>query len=77
MMDAEYQACRPAAYEGSWLPKAIYEFALLSTGFPIKGSLTVFCDNKAVLSLCKDCKAGQSIKHVDIIHHFARYHVAS
>jgi hypothetical protein len=35
------------------------------------------CDNKAALSLCKDRKEGQRVKHIDVIHHFARDHVAS
>jgi hypothetical protein len=39
--------------------------------------VVVRCDNKAALSLCKDRKEGQSVKHIDIIHHFARDHVAS
>jgi hypothetical protein len=34
------------------------------------------CDNKAALSLCKDRKEGQRVKHIDVIHHFARDHVA-
>jgi hypothetical protein len=35
----------------------------------------VYCDNKAALSLCKDRR--RRVKHIDIIHHFARDHVAS
>jgi hypothetical protein len=34
-------------------------------------------DNKAALSLCKDRKEGQRVKHIDAIHHFACDHVAS
>jgi hypothetical protein len=34
-------------------------------------------DNKAALSLCKDHKEGQRVKHIDVIHHFACDHVAS
>jgi hypothetical protein len=34
-------------------------------------------DNKAALSLCKDRKETQLVKHIDVIHHFARDHVAS
>jgi len=37
----------------------------------------VFCDNQAALTLCKDRKESQRVKHIDIIHHFARDHVAS
>jgi hypothetical protein len=76
-MDAEYQACGSVAREGVSLLKALDEMALLSDDFPIAGPLTIFCDNKAALSLCKDRKEGQRVKHIDIIHHFARDHVAS
>ena len=59
------------------LRKALDELALLCADFPIQGPLIVFCDNKAALSLCNDRKEGQRAKHIDIIHHFARDHVAS
>jgi hypothetical protein len=76
-MEAEYQACGAVAREGLSLLKALDELALLSDDFPIPGPLAVFCDNQAALSLCKDRKEGQRVKHIDIIHHFARDHVAS
>ena len=31
-----------------------------------------YCDNTAALSLLQDRKAGQRVKHIDIMHHFAR-----
>jgi hypothetical protein len=37
----------------------------------------VYCDNQAALSLCKDRKETKRVKHNDIMHHFARDHVAS
>jgi hypothetical protein len=76
-MDAEYQACGEAAREGLSLIKALGEMGLLSCDFPLKGPVVIACDNKAAISLCKDRKEGQRVKHIDIIHHFARYHVAS
>ena len=39
--------------------------------------MTVYCDNKAALMLCKRRKESQRVKHIDIIHHFAWDHVAS
>jgi hypothetical protein len=50
---------------------------LLSLDFALKGPVLIECDNKAAISLCKDRKEGQRVKHIDIIHHFARDHVAS
>jgi hypothetical protein len=76
-MDAEYQACGSAAREGLSLIKALGEMGLLSSDFPLKGPVIIECDNKAAISLCKDRKEGQRVKHIDIIHHFARDHVAS
>jgi hypothetical protein len=35
------------------------------------------CKNKAAISLCKDRKEGQRVKHIDVIRHFARDHVRS
>jgi hypothetical protein len=76
-MDAEYQACGAAAREGMSLRKALREMAFLSTDFLLSGPVIIRCDNKAALSLCKDRKEGQRVKHIDVIHHFARDHVAS
>jgi hypothetical protein len=70
-MDAEYQACGAAAREGMSLRKALGEMALLSSDFLLGGRVIVRCDNKAALSLCKDRKEGQRVKHIDVIHHFA------
>jgi hypothetical protein len=76
-MYAEYQACGSAAREGLSLIKALGEMGLLSLDFPLKGPLLIECDNKAAISLCIDRREGQRVKHIDIIHHFARDHVAS
>jgi hypothetical protein len=76
-MDAEYQACGAAAREGISFRKLMQEFALLSRDLDLKGTLHVFCDNKAALCLCKDRKESKHVKHIDVIHHFARDHVAS
>jgi hypothetical protein len=57
--------------------KALGELASLSGDFPLVGPVLISCDNKAALSLCQDRKEGQMVKHIDIIHHFARDHVAS
>ena len=76
-MEAEYQACGAVAREGISLLKAFEEIGLLSEDLPFQGPLTIFCDNEAALTLCKDRKEGQRVKHIDIIHHFARDRVAS
>jgi hypothetical protein len=77
MMDAEYQACGAAAREGLSRIKALGEMGLLSTEFPLKGPVVIACKNKAAISLFKDRKEGQRVKHIDVIHHFARDHVGS
>jgi hypothetical protein len=57
-MDAEYQACGAAAREGMSLRKTLGGMALLSADFLLSGPVTIRCDNKAALSLCKDRKEG-------------------
>lgn len=76
-MEAEYQACGSVAREGDSVLKQLRELAYFSSDFNIKGPLTILCDNKAALTLCNERKEGQRVKHIDIIHHFAREHVAS
>jgi hypothetical protein len=76
-MDAEFLACGAAAREGISYRKLMREFALLSRDLDLKGPLHVFCDNKAALCLCKDRKESKRVKHIDVIHHFARDRVAS
>jgi hypothetical protein len=76
-MDAEYQACGAAARGGMSLRKALGEMALLSSDFLLGGRVIIRCDNMAALSSCKDRKEGQQVKHIDVIHQFARDHVAS
>jgi hypothetical protein len=51
--------------------------ALLSSDFPLGEPVVIRCDNGAALSLCKDRKEGQRVKHIGMIYHFARDHVAS
>jgi hypothetical protein len=76
-MDAEYQVCGAAAREGRSRMKGLGEIGLLPTDFPLKGPVVIACDNKAAISLCKDGKEGQRVKHINFIHHFARDHVGS
>jgi hypothetical protein len=39
--------------------------------------VVIICDNNAARSLCKGRKEGQRGKHIDIVHHYVRGHVAS
>jgi hypothetical protein len=76
-MDAKYQAWGVAARERHSLCKALRATALLSSAFPLGVPVVIRCDNQAALSLCQDRKEGQRMKRFDIIHHFARDHMAS
>jgi hypothetical protein len=73
MVNPEYQACRAAARGGMSLRKGLGEMVLLSADFWLSGPVTIQCDSKAALSLCKDRKEGQRVKHIDVIHHFAHH----
>jgi hypothetical protein len=76
-MDAEYQACGAVALEGLSLVRALHELEPLSTDLPLKDPIVICCDDRAALSLCRDHKEGQRMKHIDVIHHFSRDHVES
>jgi hypothetical protein len=76
-MNAEYLACGAAAWKGLSLSKALGEMASLSSEFSFGGPVVLRCDKKAALSLCQDRKEGQRVKHIVVIHHFARDYVAS
>jgi hypothetical protein len=75
--ESEYQACGAATREALAINKAQQELGLLSADFPLKGPMTIRCDNEAALALLKDRKEGARVKHIDVIHHFARERVAS
>ena len=75
--ESEYQACGAATREALAVNKAQRELGLLSADFPVKGPITIRCDNEAALALLKDRKEGARVKHIDVIHHFARERVAS
>jgi hypothetical protein len=70
-------AASTMAREGLPLIKAFGEMGLLSSDFPLKGPVVIECDNKAAISMCKDGKEGQRVKHIDIVHYCARDYVAS
>jgi hypothetical protein len=77
-METEYQACDVAARKRAVTAQGFGELASLSGAFPLVGPVLIGCDNnKAALPLCPDRKEGQRVKHIDIIHHFVRGHVAS
>ena len=75
--EAEYQSAGSVSREGLAIGKLEPDLGLLSQDFPVAGPFTIFCDNAAALVLLKDRKEGARVKHIDIIHHFARDRVAS
>jgi hypothetical protein len=44
--------------------------------WPEKASV-ILCDNEETVLLCSDHKKTKWAKHIDVIHHFARAHVAT
>lgn len=71
-MDAEYQACGAAAREALSLRKGLKELSVLTPELHSEGPLQIMCDNQAAIALCKERKEGQRVKHIDVVHHFAR-----
>jgi hypothetical protein len=76
-MDAEYQACGAATREALSLRKLLREVSMLCRVLWPRDATVILCDNKAAVSLCLDRKETKRAKHIDIVHHFARDHVAS
>lgn len=52
--------------------KLLRDVSSLCGKLNVKGPVWVLCDNQAALTLCQDPKETQRIKHVGIIHYFAR-----
>jgi hypothetical protein len=75
-MDAEYQACGAATREALSLRKLLREVSMLCQVLWPGEATVILCDNKAAVSLCLDRKETKRAKHIDIVHHFARDHVA-
>jgi hypothetical protein len=73
----QYQACGAAAREGLQLIEALGSLALFFADFLLVWPVIIGCNNKAALLVCNDPKKGQRVKHIHIIRHFARDHVAS
>ena len=62
-----------AAYrikEGLWLRTLLRDF-----GMEI-GSITIYADNQSAIKLLKNPVFSMRSKHIDVIYHFAREHVA-
>jgi hypothetical protein len=76
-IEAEYQACGAVAREGLSFRKLLRECDVFCEALKLSGPLMIHCDNKAVLSLCSDRKETKRATHIDVVHHFARDHVAS
>jgi hypothetical protein len=76
-MDAEYQACGTATREALSLRKLLREVSMLCRVLWPGEVTVILCDNKAAVSLCLDRKETKRAKHIDIVHRFARDHVAS
>ena len=68
--EAEYMAASAAVKEGLWLRKLMMDF-----NKPVN-TLVIMCDNQAAITLMKNHIASSRTKHIDIMYHFAREHVA-
>jgi hypothetical protein len=76
-MDAEYQACGAATREALSLRKLLREVSMLCRVLWPGEATVILRDTKAAVSLSLDRKETKRAKHIDIVHHFARDHVAS
>jgi hypothetical protein len=69
--EAEYMAAAHAVKEALWLRKLHADI----TGRPTV-AVRILCDNQAALHLLKNQVTSSWAKHIDVIYHFAREHVA-
>jgi hypothetical protein len=68
--EAEYMAAASAVKEGLWLRKLMLDFKKPVT------TLVIMCDNQAAITLLKNHISSTRTKHIDVMYHFAREHVA-
>ena len=69
--EAEYMAAGAAAQQIVWLRTLLAEL-----GWPQEEGTTLWCDNQSAISLASDDMQSAHTKHIDIRHHFIRFHVA-
>jgi hypothetical protein len=69
--EAEYMAAAAVTKEALWLRTLLEDL-----GSPTK-TMTIKCDNQGAIKLVKNPIASQRTKHIDVMHHFVREHVAS
>ena len=70
--EAEYRAMAQGTCEILWLRSLLSEL-----GFPIAGSMTLFCDNKSAIMLSSNSVLHERTKHVEVDIHFIREKVRS
>jgi len=68
--EAEYMSAAAAVKEALWLRKLLADLQMHV------GTVQMYCDNQAALSLLKHPIASARSKHIDVVHHFARERVA-
>lgn len=56
--------------ESLWLKILLFE-----VGFPIKGPMSLHCDNKAAISIAYDPVQHDRTKHVEFNRHFIKDHI--
>ena len=62
-MEVEFVSCFEATSHGVWLRSFIIGLRVVDS---IQRSLSIFCDNSAVVFLAKNYKSGSRSKHIDI-----------
>ena len=69
-VEEEYMSAAQASREALWLRLLLSELGLQSE------SVVIFADNQGAIQLAKNPVVSQRSKHIDVVYHFVRQHVA-
>lgn len=68
--EAEFKSMAHGICEALWLRMLLTEI-----GFPIRGPMTLYCDNKAAINIAHDHVQHDRTKHVEVDQHFIKDHI--
>lgn len=68
--EAEFRSIVHGICESLWLKMLLSE-----VGFPLRGLMSLYCDNKVAISIAHDPVQHDRTKHVDVDRHFIKDHL--
>lgn len=68
--EVEFRSMAHGIYESLWL-----KMLLTEVGFPLQGSMSLYCDNKAAINIAHDLVQHDRTKHVEVDKYFIKDHI--